>query len=269
MDNTDTTTSEPVAEAPVTEQVEESTEGEDQVEETPQSETPAPEKEIDPLTALETVQLDPKVKEVLKAGFLRQADYTKKTQDIAEVRKAAEAYKQWQPIIGYLEKNPSIAESLFGVENKTKNNPTEPEIPDDPREFLKLAKEEAKKEAIAEFRKEMAVNRDIDDATALDPRLASDDSFSKQIAGMIEVNFGNEVRAGQLSIKEATAKALELHKQYEESLRQKVVADLNEKAKNKTMVVPSRTGSPLGTAPKGGKLTMQEAAKLAEEELSR
>lgn len=236
-----------------------------------QSETPtttAPLQDIDPLAELEKLeQLDPKVKEALKAGFLRQADYTKKTQDISEARKAAESYKQWQPVIEFLSQNPKIADSIFGAEKKQTTQ--EDELPDDPKEFARVIREQAKAETIAELRKEMAMEKEINDASSLDPRLQTDEFFSQQIAGYINLNLKEDILNGRISVKDATQKALDAHKAYEEGLRQKVLADINEKAKKKTMVMPAKNGSPLGTTSRGGRMSIAEAAALADEQLSK
>lgn len=221
----------------------------------------------DPLTLLETLEIDPKVKEVLKAGYMRQADYTQKTQEIASRTKAAEAYEQWAPVITFLQENPRIAESLMGTTRRSDNGKPEDELPDDPKEFFAKVKESATQEALQILRQEMTLNSDIDAASKLDARLNTDETFAKQIAGFIEINFGQHVRSGRMSVTEATQRALKAHKEYEESVRQNAIRDISDKAKKKTMVMPSGNGSPLPTASKGGKMTMREAASKAEEEI--
>lgn len=260
---------------PVEETTEE-TSGEDQTQETAEStQTPPAPSQLDPLAELEKLeQLDPKVKEALKAGYLRQADYTKKTQALAGDRSAVEAYQKWSPIISYLEKNPDVAKTLFATNKPPTETQEEPQIPDDPKEFAKYIEERSIKrmtELFAQEREQQARERQTDaqiaESEKLDTRLTTDETFAKQIAGLIEVNYGEAIRGGQMNIVEATQKALEAHKAYEESQRQKFLAELNGKAK-KTMSIPSGKGSPLGTAPKKGKVSMAEAAALAEEEIA-
>jgi hypothetical protein len=236
---------------------------------------PAPLQDLDPLAELEKLQLDPKVKESLRSGYLRQADYTKKTQEIATDRKAVEAYKHWSPIIGFLEKNPAIANSLI-KRNPADGTPPKTEYSDDPVEYAKQIRAEAIAEMKEEMRKdkeatgrEQALNTEIAQAEKLDTRLTTDDVFSKMIAGWVDVNFREDIQSGRISVTEATKQALEAHKAYEESLRQKVLAEMNDKAKKKTSGIPGGNGSPLATAPKTGVMDMREAAKLAEEEIGR
>jgi len=240
---------------------------EEKTEETPKSETQAPLQNLDPIAELEKLTaLDPKVKELLKAGYLRQSDYTRKTQEIAQFKKEYDSFVARRK---ELENTQTV---------KEEPKPEDFEIPDDPKEFFKLSVKKAKEEALAEFRTlmqqdkeaqavEAHFNTDIDQAQKLDPRLTGDDAFARQIAGLIQVEYADDIRAGKISVTEATQKVLESHKAYEESLRQKVLTDVNDKAKNRTMVMPKGNGSPLGTAPKTGAKTMREAAALAEEEI--
>lgn len=256
----------PATETPDTEQVTTETPVTTEQPDNPDSENGQAPSQPDPLAVLETLQLDPKVKEVLKAGFLRQADYTQKTQKLAEIQRAADAYQSWSPVISFLEKNPNITDSLFGI-TKDKPNQEEVEIPDDPKEFAKYVKEQAKKELREEMAKEQTVNSDIETASSLDPRLNTDEIFAQSIAGIIENNFGDAVRKGEMTVTEATKQALEKYKAWETGNRQNVVKEVTTQARKKTMVIPSGNGSPLATAPKTGKMSMREAADRAEEEL--
>lgn len=52
------------------------------------------------LAALEKLDIDPATKEMLRKGYLRQADYTKKTQDLASAKDKAEAFEK---LTAYLE----------------------------------------------------------------------------------------------------------------------------------------------------------------------
>lgn len=258
----------PATETPTEEVVTETPATTEQPENPESGNEPAP-SQIDPLQALESIQgLDPKVKEALKAGFMRHADYTQKTQGIAEIQKAAEAFKSWSPIISFLENNPKIADFMFGITNR-KPTEEEPEIPDDPKEFAKYVREQTKRELREEMAREQAINSDIDSASALDPRLNTDEVFAQSIAGIIETNYGNAVRNGEMTVTEATKQALEKYHAWEAGERQRVVQEATAKAKKKTMVIPSGNGSPLATAPKTGRMTMREASVAAEEELSK
>jgi hypothetical protein len=213
---------------------------------------PAEPLQIDPLQWLDTAkELKPEVKEALKAGFLRQADYTKKTQEIAALKRKAELFDQMQ-------QQPT--------QPKQPENPEEEQIPDDPKEFLKLAIRRAKEEAVAEARAEWQQDRQLEMAERLDPRLSSDEEYATEIARIVSTN--PLYRSNQMNLVEATKLAIQEHKVKNDKVRQAVIAELNEKARKST-VIPSESGSPLNTANKVQATTMQEAARLAEEELSR
>lgn len=233
--------------------------------EVPQLEQPVAPLQIDPLAELEKLTaLDPKVREALKAGYLRQADYTKKTQEIAEARRL---YEQSQ-------------EARTAKTEETPKAPEDFDYPDEPAAFGRTVEERAVNKALEIMRNEIKAEReqmqsqqqfetDVNESSKLDPRLTTDEVFAKQIAGLVQVNFGQDVKEGKMSVTEATQKALEAHKQYEESMRQRLLDEMNAKAKEKSTVIPSSKGSPLTTASnKGGRMDMQQAAKLAEDELN-
>lgn len=241
MDDTDTSvTTEQVSDEGVVGQ---------EVAQQPQPETtPAP-SNLDPIDWLEKAEIDPSVKESLKAGFLRQADYTKKTQEIAALRRKAEMYDQLQ-------------------QQQVKPQPQAPpqsedeQLPDNPKDYAEYVTSKALEKMRAEWQQE----RELEMAARLDPRLDSDEEFQIEIARIVASDA--DFRSGRIGVVDATQKALAEHKARYDKLRQSVIEELNNKAK-KTTQIPSGTGSPLSTAGKAKPTSMREAAKMAEEELSR
>lgn len=213
----------------------------------------------DPLSILESLQgIDPKQKEALKAGYLRQADYTRKTQEISSDRNLVEEYKRYKPYIDKVLSDPNStlykqvfedqAESEDGVEE------TQP-YPQDPMEYAEWVKKSVLKE--------IEDNRDVESASNLDPRLANDQEFASLIAGQVaqDVDFVQ----GRKSATQATKDALDSHKRYIEKIRTDHRTELNKQVQNKRLVVPPG-GTSVGVS-QGKAQTMQEAAKMAEESL--
>jgi len=208
---------------------------------TPQSQPTS----ADPLEVLEKLDgLDANLKAQIKSGFMRQQDYTRKTQEVAEMRKKYEAWMQQQA----QPENPEV--------------PQEEQIPEDPKEYAEWVKQQT----LAEMRQEIARERDFQSAEAVDPRLTNDQEFAAIIAGYVAQD--KDYLAGKKSAVQATQDGIARHKVYEESMRNKVLSEMNEKAKSKRMVVPEKNGSPYSAGTKKVALTMQEAAQMAEEELA-
>jgi len=230
----------------------------------PTGETPAasPQTPSDPLSLVDNLQLPDEQKKVLRDSILMQSDYTKKTQEIAEVKKQ---WDQWQPVINYFKENPGVLENLTGPQQDQVAQ-EEPEIPDDPREFynsvLSRAKQEAVAEAVALMEQKQARQQDIMGAAAVDPRL-SDDNFGRIIASLVEAD--PDVKAGRKSFTEATKSAVAFYDSYASNMESKIRSDITQKAQSKTMVTPMRS-SPLSTE-KSAPATMQEAYKQTLDEL--
>lgn len=207
---------------------------------TPQSQPTS----ADPLEVLEKLEgLDANLKEQLKSGFMRQQDYTRKTQEVAEMRKEYQAWKQQQA----QPKNPEV--------------PQEEQIPEDPKEYAEWVKQSMREE----LRQEMARERDFQAAEGVDPRLNSDQEFASIIAGYVAQD--QTYLQGQKSAVQATHDAIARYKSYEDTIRSRVVGEMNEKAKAKRMVAPEKNGSPFSAGTKKVASTMQEAAQMAEDEI--
>ena len=218
--------------------------------------------EFDHLKVLEGLQLDPKIKEALKSGYLRQADYTKKTQEIASVKKIADEYQRVRPIIEFLDKNPELFNQVFEKMNGGQQ-PQEGQVqpPEDPVAYA----EWVKAQTIKEFQSIQAQEADFQSAAKIDQRLDADPEFGEMVARMV-VN-DPDFRSKQISATEATKRAVQRFDKYMESQIAKAKTSLSEKAKQK------RIGSTVRTTPGSvseGKAptSIMEAAQMAEEELA-
>lgn len=213
---------------------------------------------LDPLAEIEKLEIAPELKKAIKDGYLRQADYTKKTQDIAEARKDAEVYRSLKPYLDRVQQNPALYKAVFNPEGAEEGQ-SENEPPEDPREYANWVKEQTK----AEIREEIKQESDYKAAEQVDPRLM-DPEFAKVIAGYVaqDTDFTNNRK----SAVQATRDAIASWSAYEEKQRKAWRDELNKKATEKKYVTPA-SGSPGHT--KGKKAaTMEEAAAQAEAELS-
>lgn len=249
--------------------VEENTE---QSEDTPATAT----EDFDPivfLDSLEVENLTPEQKQSLKDGYLRQADYTKKTQAIAEQKKLIDEYSTLKPYIEKIFQDEDLYARVFG-QPKQGAPVEESEYPEDPVEFAKVVQDRAVERAKAELREEMraeqvevAMENDRQAASQLDPRLNSDPEFAEEIGGILALD--QEFLAGQKTAVQATQEALEKYKQRENKYRTKFTSDLQARAKTKRMVFPNNRGSNLGSVDNNQAPTsMAEAAAIAERDLS-
>lgn len=227
--------------------------------------------EFDPLGELEKLQIDPQVKEELKKGYLRQSDYTKKTQEVASIRKAAEQYERVRPLVERLFSDPNLTNLVLGI-NPTAdpNKPAEEVIPDDPKAYAEYVIKKATETMRSEFEQreqerqaEAARDHDYGEAEKLDPRL-NDEKFGTVIAGLVGQN--PEFVAGRISAVEATKKAISDFDSWTSQQINKAKEELVQKARAKrTMIAPSTSPA---TTQTGTPKSMREAATLAEEELA-
>lgn len=215
--------------------------------------------DVDPLKVLDSLELDPAIKESLKAGYLRQQDYTRKTQEVAKDRGLIEQYRQAQPILEFLNKNPELFNEVIG-KMQTPQPQGQEEVPQDPREYAEWVKANTIKEMMAI----QARDADFQSAAKVDPRLDSDPEFGETIARIVASD--PEFRNNQLSAAEATKKAIASFDKYISKAISSAKLTMSEKAKAKrfgsiTSSSPGKVGG--GIQPK----TIAEAAKMAEDEL--
>lgn len=199
---------------------------------------------------------DPKTlpPELQQAYKQMQSDYTKKTQEIAEVRRNAESYQRYQALINYLGEHPDIAEQVLFNRNKPVQEQEEQEqIPDDPRKFADYVREKAKKDALAEMMKvyqndkqQEAKARYIQEqaveASNLDPRLNSDEQFGRIISSMV-LSQKDLIDKGQKTIVQATKEAIETYDSYVKNVVEQEKQKLTEQARNKKNPVPQSSPS--------------------------
>lgn len=211
--------------------------------------------------------------ELQTAYKLMQSDYTAKTQELANARKFHDSYAQYEPLLGYIAKNPQLAEQYL-MGNNTPQPVEEPQVEysDDPVEFANQVMEQAKKEAMQEFLSyleardseqayQQQIEDDIAEAEMVDPRLASDEEsdreFADQVAAFVLTDEG--VANGSKSYAQATREAVA---RVDALIARKLEADkqrLTEIAKTKRS--PTASSSPTNTvAPGSTPKTMREAA---------
>ena len=215
--------------------------------------------EVDYLKELDSSSLDPVIKAELKAGYLRTADYTRKTMELAKDRGLIEQYRQAQPILEFLNKNPELFNEVVG-KMQTPQPQGQEEIPQDPKEYA----EWVKANTIKEFMAIQAQDADFQSAAKVDPRLDSDPEFGETIARIVASD--PEFRNNQISAAEATKKAIASFDKYISKAINSAKLTMSQKAKAKksgsiVSSSPGRVGG--GTQP----MTIAEAAKMAEEEL--
>ena len=216
--------------------------------------------DVDPLKVLDSLELDPATKESLKAGYLRQQDYTRKTQEVAKDRGLIDQYRQAQPILEFLNKNPELFNEVVGKMQTPQPTPGQEEVPQDPREYAEWVKANTIKEVMAI----QARDADFQSAAKVDPRLDSDPEFGETIARIVASD--PEFRNNQLSASEATKKAIASFDKYISKAINSAKLTMSQKAKAKksgniVSSSPGRVGG--GTQP----MTIAEAAKMAEDEL--
>jgi hypothetical protein len=231
----------------------------------PKKETSEPSEE-ESLKGFNPEKLDPKLKAVYKQ---MQADYTKKTQEIAEVRRQAEAYKRFSPYLQKIMADEKLSQQVF---NEKSPEPQEEQIPDDPKEYAEWVKNKTLADVQKMMQEEKQLNRymeadqqDRSSAEKVDARLNSDPDFARQIAGIVNSNAQYQNR--EISAVEATKQAIKEFDSYMDRVLQQRNADLINKAKSSSTGV-YRTSSPQGTTTSEA-LSVKEAWQQAEEELAR
>lgn len=217
--------------------------------------------EFDYLKVLDSLEIDPQVKEALKSGHLRQADYTKKTQELAKERGTLDQYKQVQPVIEFLSKNPDLFNQIYDKMNGVvQPKEGQEQIPDDPKAYADWVKAET----IKEFQAIQAKEADYQSAAKVDPRLDSDPEFGEMIAKWVAGDL--DFKSGRVSAAQATQKAVKYFDTYMQKQIGVAKTQLSEKAKAKR-IGSTITSSPGRTTGGGQPMSIMDAARMAEEEL--
>lgn len=213
--------------------------------------------------------------ELVKKGFLLQGDYTKKTQEIANIRKQAEAYQKARPILDRVFADEDLLQSILspgGQPDKTGTDkkPNAIEYSDDPKEYADQIVEQTMgktKELLDQQdsrRNELEAHKaDLSLAEKVDERLNSDKSFSSLVAGV--VNNNPLYQTQRMSAVEATKEAIKQVDNYLKSAVTKGKQDLIDKAKGKKVALNKRSTG--GSNVESGKInSMRDAHKAAEAE---
>ena len=237
--------------------------------------------EFDPLKYIDSLEIDDKQKQIMRDGYLRQEDYTRKTQEIATVRKAADAYDKLRPYLPKIFNDQAIFDAVFQGKPLQVATPAKPEeevIPDDPKEYaeymLKKADERIQKaledrdrqwqERVQQQEQAQVMQAQLMEAEKLDPRLNNDQDFANIIAGLVAQNPD----LSKIGVVEATKQALAYHERYIQTVAQKLKTELIEKAKNKPTSIAKRTSNGSVSAANKPVADMRQAWAEAEAEMS-
>lgn len=246
----------------------------EETEVTPPVETELP--PFDPIAFVDSLDLPDDQKKIMKEGYLRQADYTKKTQDIAGIRADYDEYqKKGKPILDRIFANPKLLKLVLGIENENGDETPNDDIPpEDPVEYAKwvegrifkkieaqqLEHSKRQEQEIKERQYWETKRNDALEAEKIDPRLTSDQEFQAIVAGIVLQD--KRYTSGEISAVEATKQAIAFVDKRIKSIETKAKNDLVEKAK-KNVTLIGDNNSPAeatGTKPKN----MREAFKNAE-----
>lgn len=232
----------------VAEETEATTEAE--TEETDKSETVSDKEQ-------EETFFDPNtVPEELKPAYKQmQSAFTKKTQEIAESRKALENFERYKPLIEKLN-DPQNAYLRQVLEGKVA--PQGPQYPTDPIEYAKWVENQAVQR--------MKVEQDRQQAAKVDPRLNEDPVFSNMVLGI--VNNNPDYLNGKVSAVEATTQAVKAVDEMVSSAKKSGKAELTKQATQKANKYVAPKGTRSGTVNKKMPKTMQEAAEMAREQIA-
>ena len=214
--------------------------------------------------------VSPEEKEKLKEGYLRQADYTKKTQNLAAIRKQAEFYQKVSPYLNRIFSDPKLTKQFFG--NSFEEEPKEEEIPDDPKEYAEYIKNKTLQDVNnilrqrdLSAREEKAREAEFAQAEAVDSRLNSDPAFAKAIAGLVAQDQAYLNR--EINAVEATRRAISFFDNYINKVKGETKQALINKAKNKPSMIANSSGGKTISSEKIE--TMRDAWKAAEKEASK
>lgn len=196
-------------------------------------------------------KLPPELQGVYKS---MQGDYTRKTTELAELRKQAESIMRFKPVLDRIVADPNLFNQIMGLRTEEAG---EEELPDDPKEFAQYLENRA----VERVKNELAIEQDIQTAVSVDDRLA-DENFAKMIYGLVIED--PEVKSGQKTFTQATKEAINAFDQYMAGIKSETRDQLIKSAQNKKMVT-SKSSTPVGTM--GSKIkTFRDAYKAALEE---
>jgi len=230
---------------------------------------------FDPIAYVDSLDIPDDQKKIMKDGFLRQSDYTRKTQEISKIQKDYDEYQtRGKPILDRIFADPKLLKIVLGIEDENAEIANEDIPPEDPVEYAKWVEarifkkiedqqlEHSKRQDKENEEKQYweARRSDALQAEKLDPRLTSDVEFQQIVAGIVLQD--ERYKTGQLSAVEATKQAIAFVDRRIKSVENKAKEDLVNKAKtNKTLI--GNDNSPaevVGTKPKN----MREALKNVE-----
>ncbi len=238
------------------------------VEESEVEETPAApdegqaEDEFDPDSYVDSLELSDDKKKVLKESLMRHGDYTKKTQALAQERSLVQ---KWSPVLNKLVSDQKLFDLVMGYGGNQDTPEAKDEIPQDPREYA----EYVKNQTIREMQQTMAVERDLEQASNLDPRLTSQEpqnvNFQKIIAAIVAQD--SDVLQGRKSYTQGVTDALAWYdNDFYTGVAKGVQTTMNQKVQEKRMVTP-KGSSPISTKTSSKPTTIMDSYKESLREL--
>lgn len=237
---------------------------ESEVEETPEApEKGQAEEEFDPDSYVDSLELSDDKKKILKESLMRHGDYTKKTQALAQERSLVQ---KWSPVLNKLVSDQKLFDLVMGYGGDSQPNPeAKDEIPQDPREYA----EYVKNQTIREMQQTMAVERDLEQASKLDPRLQSqepsDVNFQRIIAGIVSQDTG--VLSGRKSYTQGVTDALAWYdNEFYTGVAKGIQTSMNQKVQEKRLVSP-KGSSPISTKTVSKPTTIMDSYKESLREL--
>lgn len=267
--------------------VPESPEGSTETVEQPVAEQPQPETQQPEQTqGGEEAFFDPNaIPEELKPAYKQmQAAFTKKTQEIAEQRKQAEALRQKAEAYDKYQQHIPIIEEMLTSRQQSQTNPAmlalreqykkagwNDEAIDFMEQGLTYALNHMNQTQAAE-KQQQWVETQIAEATKLDPRLTdptlvyqTDDGESITFSQMVESIASSDPNLKK-DIVGATRRAIKRVDALIGKAKTEGKEELSQAAKAKASKFPSTQTSPQATSNAGGALSFREAARRAQEE---
>lgn len=220
-----------------------------------------PATELDIQEFVDKLEVDDAQKKILKDSFMRQQDYTRKTQELAEQRRL---YNQYEPILTKLIQQPELLNLVNGYGQQPQPEPEEQEFPTDPREFAEYVKQQT----IQEMMNRQAVTQDLERASNLDPRLNSDNpadvNFQRVVLGLVAQD--TDAVAGRKSMEQAVREAVEwFDNDFYKGVQSGYKNSVEQQVQNKRYVTP-KSSSPAKTEQQIGP-SIYDAYKAALDEV--
>lgn len=200
-----------------------------------------------------------------------QADYTRKTQEIAKLRGDYDKVMRYVPLLNKVLANQDLVQQVLGIKPQTDPKDPVEEIPTDPKAYAEWIKENTLKawrseqETREKIRGEQeALMKDYQEAEKVDPRLNTDLTFQNVIVGLVAIN--PDFKSGKINATQATRDAIKL---YDSKMNELLDTKLKEKRESilrkKNVIRDTDSGGNTISTP-NKPASIREAFKQAESE---